>query len=472
MKLSTSLTLLLLTSGLSASSLSVYQDQSLYSYKQKSTYIGFIKGVQAKCDGENTALSVMTLCPENEKLCKELRSIEESQKKLNTIQYNGEILDTMIKLPQPTEFDANAWIKSAKHLGEEKANLLFEEKKMKELLQIKRSAFQKKVSSQKPLKTEIFCKNELELTLNRRHITFSTSYEANIDNKKEIKVTQYLKLLNRSGIDIEADTASFYYRAARQYVRPVNFRPWIVSEYKESVRRHKAKKTMQNIASDAPMRTLAMTASEEVIPRVSYVDAREYKIEHLKLPSTGLPLDVEVLSWKSPLNCEIKAYPYVNTKAFQLCSFTPKYQIDSHQWKIKEGSDIFNENAQGEYKKGQYTLYTKVEDDIKIQRKQIVNKERETGIFGGTERKKDGFVLTVTNKSNKAKTLTLVDRIPTSATDKIEVKLLNVKANKKVHYKMLKDGKMEMKLTLDAQESRKIEVLFEISYDKDLKVSY
>ena len=78
----------------------------------------------------------------------------------------------------------------------------------------------------------------------------------------------------------------------------------------------------------------------------------------------------------------------------------------------------------------------------------------------------------MTNKSDKSKTITLVDRIPASTTDEIEVKLLEVRSDRKVNYNMLKDGKIEMKITLSGQESKKIEVLFEISYDKDLKISY
>jgi hypothetical protein len=37
---------------------------------------------------------------------------------------------------------------------------------------------------------------------------------------------------------------------------------------------------------------------------------------------------------------------------------------------------------------------------------------------------------------------------------------------------MLKDGKIEMKLGFAPNETKKIEVLFEISYDKALKVNY
>ena len=208
------------------------------------------------------------------------------------------------------------------------------------------------------------------------------------------------------------------------------------------------------------------------VPVASYVDAREYKIENLTLPSTGLPVNVQVTSWTSMLSCEIKAYPYTNARAFKVCSFEPKQQIDSNKWKVKSAKVTINKNAVGEYRDGKYNLYTKVEEDIKIIRKPIVKKERETGIFGGTARKKDGFVLTLTNKSDKSKTLTLIDRIPTSTTDEIEVKLLEIKSDKKVNYKILKDGQVEMKITLAANVRKKIEVLFEISYDKDLKINY
>jgi hypothetical protein len=193
---------------------------------------------------------------------------------------------------------------------------------------------------------------------------------------------------------------------------------------------------------------------------------------NLTLLSTGVPLDVEVFKWKAALSCEVRAYPYETTRAFHVCSFDPKYQIDSNKWKVKSSHEMINDNATGEYRNGKYDLYTKVEEDIQIGRKPIVNKERETGIFGGTVRKKDGFTLTLTNKSDKEKTITLIDRIPTSANEEIKSKLLSINSEKKVNYKMIKDGQIEMKLTLSPHENKTIDVLFEILYDKDLKVNY
>ena len=287
-----------------------------------------------------------------------------------------------------------------------------------------------------------------------------------------------IREMNRSGIDIEAKTAMFYYRSASQHVYPTHFSPWIVSKTIPRARVKRVAKSKKFRSEEIQMDMLMMSVQKErpskrlSRPVATYEDAREYKIKDLILPSTGVALDLPVLTWKTALSCEVRVYPYEKREAFHVCSFKPKYQIDSNEWKVKSSSEVINENASGEYRNDKYHIYTKVEEDIKILRKSIVQKERETGIFGGTARKKDGFSLTLTNKSDKEKTLTIIERIPTSTTEEIKVKLLEIKSAKKVNYKMLKDGKIEMKLTLAGNETKKIEVLFEISYDKDLKVNY
>ena len=122
----------------------------------------------------------------------------------------------------------------------------------------------------------------------------------------------------------------FYYRTADQYVAPVHFRPWIVRKYEPTA----------NAASPVPLAKKAqmdriMMAEDRAYgsaPAAVYEDAREYRINDLNLPSTGVPLEVEVLKWKAPASCEVRAYPYERSKAFHVCSFQPKYQIDSHEW--------------------------------------------------------------------------------------------------------------------------------------------
>jgi len=474
MRLSKSLIGLFISGGLSyASSLAVYQDSTFYNYTPTNNFIGFTKGVSAKCEGSTLSIVPMIVCPEEERLCKVRNHLDDIKQDMLVNESNIKVLEKFISLPQPKEIDALSWIASAKLLGEEQAMLWSSKAALSKSFKQSEGLFRKQAPSKVAQETEKLCQKELSLTIPYGYISFSTSYEANLA-EQEVNVTQKLSIVNRSGIDIEVDSAMFYYRSANQYVNPMHFSPWVVREYVPKPKRA-YKKARTNAT---PMMELSMVSDNEMggdimpVPVVSYEDAREYRITNLKLPSTGVALDVDVMRWKAALSCEVRAYPYMNTKAFHMCSFTPKYQIDSNTWKIKSGTEVINERAIGEYKNGTYNLYTKVEEDIQIRRKPIVKKERETGIFGGTVRKKDGFTLTLTNKSNTTKVLTLIERIPTSTTTKIKSKLLSVKSENKVDYKVLKDGEIEMHITLSENETQKIDVLFEISYDKDLKVKY
>jgi hypothetical protein len=272
---------------------------------------------------------------------------------------------------------------------------------------------------------------------------------------------------------MEAKDAMFYYRPASRYISPVHFSPWIVSKYvprptRNYVKKARSSKMLNNVA----MMDLSAAAADAPAPVAKYLAAREYQIADLSLPSSGEPVNVEVVSWKAPMKCELRAYPYRNSTAFTVCSFKPKTQIENNRWKIRENERIVNDRAAGEYEKGTYRLYTEAELDVKIVRKPLVKRERTTGIFGSTVRKKDGYTLILTNKSDKSKEMIVTERIPTSATEEIKVKLLSVKSKKKVDYKVSKEGKIEMNISLKAHETKTIEILFEISYDKELKINY
>lgn len=473
MKLYKAFATLVLTGGLSyASSLAIYQDSATYIFQPKESFIGFAEGVKAKCKGNVIPLKASTVCPSEERLCGELTALKAKVQKFKATQENIKVLNTFISLPQPTSFDVTSWIESAKMIGTEQARLAIEEAMLKQELALDQKDFERQAHTPNALTATKACQEELELTLPYGQLTFSSFYEADITDKKSITVRQYLLITNASGIDIQADDAMFFYRSAHQYIRPIHFSPWIVRKYTPRPKRSYAKAKRSVAMEPEPMVEAMSIAGAPPAPVAKYLNAREYQIKNLTLPSTGMPIDVPVTQWKAALECDIRVYPYRNKMAFHTCSFKPKLQIDSNQWKVKTAQTTINDKAVGEYREGKYRLYTQAELDIKVERKPIVKREKTTGIFGGTARKKDGFSIKVTNKSDKPKTLIVTERIPTSTTEEIKVKLLEVKSERQVNYRLLKDGEVEMKLTLAAHENRKIEVLFEISYDKDLKVRY
>ncbi|MCF6205876.1 MAG: DUF4139 domain-containing protein [Sulfurovum sp.] len=450
-----------------ASSLQVYQDRTLYRYTPKSTFIGLTQNIEAKCDQKRVSLESTRSCPSNMRLCTLFEESETLHARILKNRMNTQVLDQLLTLPQPQTLDAAKWVDAARKVGEEKSRLQLEKEKLSYDAQRLKARFAKQTRSDQPLETTQACKGELELTLPYGYVTFSTQYEA-ILKDDHIKVIQELSVLNQSGIDIEADKAHFYYRPAQQYLQPVHFAPWLVQErviYQTKLRKAMSKRAMPN-----DMAEMAMVAAAPA--KATYEDAREYSIDKLSLPSTGEPKTVPVVTWEAPLKCQTELFSYRQHNAFEVCSFKPKYQIEQHQWRVRNEEAIINEKAVGEYDKGIYRLYTQVDRDIDVRRQKVVLKERESGIFGGTVRKKDGYTLTLINKSDKTKKLQVHERIPTSTTEKIKVKLLSVKSKKPIAYKLSKEGELTMDIVLSPKETKHIEVLFEISYDKDLKITY
>ncbi len=451
------------SSLLMASQLAVYQDKTLYTYTPENSFIGLTKNVKAECERQSVAVQSGIDCPPGERLCalfSESRSLEGL---IRTNAENSKILDKLVTLPQPNAIDATSWIEAARSVAKEKAALMTEREKLAYKNKALKQRFARETRSTLPLILEKPCKKELTLTLPYGYVTFKPLYEANLQGNGQIEVTQKLSLLNRSGVDIEADKAHFYNTTANVHLYPVHFNPWVVSEARAYMPRKKAL-----AANDAVMEE-KVTFATAPASKATYLQSREYSVINLNLPSTGEAKEVPVMSWKVPVNCALESYPYRRAGVFEVCRFTPKLQIEQRRWKFFEKGKLVNESAVGEYDGNFYALYTKLDQDIRVVRKPIVEKERESGIFGSTVKKKDGFRLEVLNKSDKAKKLRIVERIPVSTTDKIKVKLLSVKG---AEYSLKKEGKVVMPVTLKPHERREIEVLFELSYDKDLKVTY
>jgi hypothetical protein len=451
-----------------ASSLDIYQDRTLYRYVPKHTFVGLTQNLQARCDNEPLVLETTQVCPQSQRLCTLYKKAQQVRTELLQNSANSKLLEQLVSLSQPRSIDAGGWIAAAKKISTEQTQLALQKERLNAENHKLKQRFARETRASVPLTQRKLCKGMLELTLPYGYVTFSTKYEAELSGK-EIVVTQKLAVINHSGIDIVADEAHFYYRPAQQHVRPVHFSPWIIGEKKARPTKGIRKHTLNKMMQESPA---SMSVDAAAPMKVVYQDAREYMVKNLVLPSTGEEIRVPVMTWRAPVQCQEELYAYRNRSVFEVCTFTPKFQIEQNRWKIMKERKILNARAVGEYDQRRYRLYIRQDPDIKVIRKKVVLKERETGIFGGTVRKKDGFSLTLINKSDHAKKIMVTERIPTSTMDKIAVKLLSVDAPKGVTHTLQKEGKLKMDVALAPYESKKIEVLFEISYDKDMEIDY
>ncbi|MDY0402280.1 DUF4139 domain-containing protein [Sulfurovum sp.] len=465
------LPLIVVTTLSHSASLEVYRDSAVYTYMPKSLYLGMTEGVKATCNGQPLSLEQKVICHNDERLCRELNALQDTQAVLESLQSNITLLDKITGLYQPATLDAEMTIDAARKISSERAKLVTSYERDKTAFELQKKAFLKQTAATTPLYYSRQCDVPTKLEFPYGSIHFNTFYEADLSPEKRVNVTQHLEVTNRSGVDIAAEDATFYFRKAEHTVRPVHFRPWIIREYQPQppVPRTQSLMKGSGMMDRSAVGVMAESAS---VPTAEYLDAREYRVTSLDLPSTGEPVDVRVDSWSADMECGLSVSPYASLSVYEQCTFTPEKQIENHVWKITEGEALISSHAFGEYRDNAYHLYTKTDEDIKVTRKPIVRKQKDTGFFGDTVRKKDGYMLTLTNKSDKSKQLTVTERIPASESEEIKVKLLQIDADKKIDYRLLKEGEIRMEIDLAAGEERRIEVLFEISYDKEKQISY
>jgi hypothetical protein len=454
--------------SLCASTLNIYQDQSIYKYKSDSKYIGFSSDIKVECNDKQVITFLSDICPKEERLCKISQSIKElsnqSQEISNTLQAVDSITNNIIL----DVFNSKNILEQSKLIAKEKTELILERNGIDREIERQNTLFTHQASSLESLNLEEECQGVLSLRIPASRLSFANVYEANLVNEDTIEVKQSLKLSNTSGIDIKADKVKLYYRDSQEYVAQRQFSPWIIRK-KEEIRA-----SLKKVNSPAPMMMSegGDIASVESTVEIYRTDEREYMIENLDLPASPNDKTYEMASQKLSAECGISIYGYMQEGAFNVCSIEPKVQIETNRMIVKKGDEILNASARGEYRDGKYKIYISKDRDIKINRKSILTKDNESGIFGGNIKKKDGYELTLLNASSKIKKIKLIERIPVSTSDDIKVKLLSIEGVLEDKYVIDEDGKIDFNLTLKPNEKVAIKVLFELTYDKDISVTY
>jgi len=470
----TLISMVLLTAVMHASVLEIYNDGAKYRYVPIDDYVGFANGVQATCDGQTVSLLPIKSCPEKKRLCQVASLLRELEEQRETVGQESAVLDQLVSLSKPTAIDASKWIDAAQKIGKKKAELIAKSKTIKERLQAQTDAFSRQAPSQKAVMTQRRCTGDLELVMPAGYIGARLLYEADTSDPASIAVKQYIAFSNQSGIDITAKEANVYAKSYRIYLRPQQFRPWIaqIRQERKHLKKTRAMRTLSY--AEAPMMdeggAAAPVAPVANVGDVIQMGYKNYHVSGIELPSTGEEIKVKIADYKAAVSCELVSYPYRGAQVYKACSFSPKSPIESHRWRIQKNKRLVSDQAYGVYRDGKYLLNVDVEEEVLIRRNPVVKRDKSSGIFGGSIRKKDGFELALTNLSSQTKMVKIIERIPTSTTDKIKVKLLRVEGANS--HTLLPDGRLEIKVMLSPKANQRIKVLFELSYDKDTKVSY
>ncbi len=450
-----------------SSTFELYQDGALYRFTPKNGFLEFVaKSASVECGASRRTVTFADNCPSSSRLCRLWSDMEELKRSLEHADRSMAYLDTLVGNTKPSHLKSETLIALAKRTGEARAAWEMEKRRNQRRLENLKREFSRQAPSQTPKKVPVGCGKEVKLTLPAGSVHLEVLNVADISGES-LKVTQMLGVKNRSGIDIAADEAFFYFRPMHHFLRPFRFTPWIVHE-KPIVKGVRSRKIGIPMAAQ-PMALERVAGAD--LSNVKRVAARHYRVQNLKLPSTGEEVEVPVDTWSVKAERYETVYPYRDPRVYKALRFFPKHPLESDRWRIVKGKKVLTTNATGLFEEGKYVLFTDVDRDAVVRRERKILKEKES-FFGGRLHKRDGYTLRLTNMSDQPKTLRIIDRIPVAPQADVEVKLLKVEGSVPVHHRLGEKGKLVMEVTIPAKKAETIDVLFEVAYDKKHPVTY
>jgi hypothetical protein len=444
-----------------ASSLNIYSDRSFYTYKPSSKFIGFNTSLKAKDSTGSLELVRKNSCEVKDTLCSEFNDMQNLHVKLFELSNEQSILESLLKQYQPQiAIDAKSVIQTSKKIAHEMAVIENESKITAKELKHLTESFSKHTLSKEPIYYAHLPKSEVTLDI-KNGLYFKSEYLLDIDNSS---LQHSIILTNRSGVDIKADDVNLYATPAGYIRAPIKYYPRKIRTVNPATKRYSSRDEVMSIA--APVMAAAPVAKNSL--HVSKSETRSYKIKNLTLNSDAKEKRVTVDTQKQDINLKLTWHPYISKHVYHTAIFSPKEVIESRNFKIRYKNRLI-ENAPIRKDAKDILVNIAVDYDVEVKRERLNEFSQDNGIFSSDRLKQDGFKLTLTNHSNRAKSIKITERIPLSTQDEITVSLdrldLPYRYNKK-------SGKLSITADLKANESRTIKVSYTIRYPKDMQISY
>ena len=249
-------------------------------------------------------------------------------------------------------------------------------------------------------------------------------------------------------------------------------------------------KAMESAAALKGVRLAASTAVDG-----AQVLEEQKQAEFVQAASTELPISFEY-AFPQPVNIESQdketilpvfskdltgnfyyyAVPKVNARSFLACRVSSAKEILAAPMSVYFSGRFVGKTYVSEKKPGEeFEINLGADRDVIIKREKVKDKSQET-FFGKIERltviRELGFKITVENLKDKPVKLKLIDSIPVSKTDKIEVKDVKLAPEPAKTGYQDKEGVMLWETELKPKEKKEISIEFTVTYPKDLPVEF
>ncbi len=285
-------------------------------------------------------------------------------------------------------------------------------------------------------------------------------------NSKKGRVLKDLVMVNRSGIDLKCDSVYLMNFSSRRSFYPYQFAPWEITEGKAYEEEYSSSRML---SAAPPMKKKAINKLSREKISISQIDSRVYLLQNVMLPSDGKEKRFKLFSSIVSVSSRLVVYPRRDTTVYREYSFNLPFEIDSDQWKVYSGKEVYD-NVQGAFRDKKYRIFAGVDYSIRVDRKDIVNFEKKEGFFKTKKTLKDGYEIVLRNIGKKNKEVSVIDAIPISTNADIRVRDVKVTGVQK--YRLSKKGKLEFKVDLKPGQIKRIKVVFVIEYPEDAEIYY
>jgi len=163
--------------------------------------------------------------------------------------------------------------------------------------------------------------------------------------------------------------------------------------------------------------------------------------------------------------------PRINPLTFLICEATPDSELLSGYLTVYFGGRYIGKTYLEEKKPGEkFNLNLGADREVKVKREKIKDKFKETFLKMVQRRtviKEIAFKITVENLKAKPIKIHILDSIPVSRTDKVEVKDVNITPKPKEEKHQSKEGVLLWEFNLKPKEKQVIDIEFTVTYPKD-----
>ncbi len=452
---------LLITTILSAS-VEIYQDKVKQTLLPKEKFIGFNANIYAY-DKYNDLKIIKQECNESQKKsCISSKKISKLEIKIKSLKNQKDALSLSltklsIKINNPEQTIYFVEIVSNKI-----ANISNDIKANQNLLIIEKN--KKSSPTQDAYYFEKKPKNIVNIEF--RGIDFFSEYDLNIDQNI---INHNIVLNNRSGIDIKNSQAKVIDRRLSGLSPNFAFIPRKISQRDINKKNTKKSSISRKISYDIEMITsAALIAKKE--------STRYYKIDNFTLVSNGLNKKYTVEEQKIEIS-KVLQWNVWEKKVFEVVTIPYKTVLESNNINLIY-NDLKTKKIYPRRDGKNLIINIAQEYDIEVNKKSIPNFSQSKGFINSDTLITNGFKLTLSNLSKNHKKLKIIERIPVSTNEDIEVEFSEVweiikNDRKKVAFSYDKKiGKLELFISLDSEVSRVFEYKYSIRHPKKVRIFY